>query len=104
LVNPLDTKKKANLFIVLMILVIVLAYIIFSPSGLINRIILTQRRNELQKKIEFEKRVEDSLSRSIIQIQNDTTEIERIAREKFGMKRPNEKIYIVPLDKSVKKK
>ncbi len=104
MVNPLDTKKKANLFIVLMVLVIVLAYIIFSPSGLINRVILTQRRNELQKKIEFEKQVEDSLNKSIIQIQKDTTEIERIAREKFGMKRPNEKIYIVPLGKSDKEK
>lgn len=101
--NPLDTKKKTNLFITLMVITIILAYFLFSPSGIINRIILTSKQKELLQEIEFEKKIQDSLKIGVSKMKSDTLEIEKIAREKYGMKLPNEKIYIVPLKPSNKK-
>jgi cell division protein FtsB len=83
-----------------MILTIILAYIVFSPSGIINRVILTKKKTELLNKIEMEKIAKDSLEVQIVKILKDTTEIEKIAREKYGMKLPGEKIYIVPTKKT----
>lgn len=94
--NNWDNKKKVNIFIVSTIIIIVLAFIVFSPSGLINRILLNNKQKELIKLINQEKLVQDSLLKTINQLKNDTLEIERIAREKFGMKRPGEKLFLVP--------
>lgn len=96
MLNNWDNKKKVNIFIVSTIIIIVLAFIVFSPSGLINRILLNNKQKELLKLINQEKLVQDSLVKSIDQLKNDTLEIERIAREKFGMKRPGEKLFLVP--------
>lgn len=91
-----DNRKKVNVFILSTIVIIVVTYMLFSPSGFINRILLTKKQNELLNQINYEKKVQDSLIKAIDILQNDTLEIERIAREKYGMKRPNEKIYLVP--------
>ncbi len=91
-----DNTKKVNVFILSTIIIIVAAFMLFSPSGIINRILLTKKQKELLRQIEYEKKIQDSLLKTIDVLQNDTLEIERIAREKYGMKRPNEKIYLVP--------
>ena len=91
-----DNKKKVNVFIIATIVIIVVAFIVFSPSGIINRIILTNKQDELLLLINREKHIKDSLNKTIMNLRNDTLEIERLAREKYGMKRPGEKIYLVP--------
>jgi len=91
-----DNTKKVNVFILSIIIIIVVAFMLFSPSGIINRILLTKKQKELLQQIDYEKKIQDSLLKTIDVLQNDTLEIERIAREKYGMKRPNEKIYLVP--------
>lgn len=91
-----DNTKKVNVFILSTIIIIVASFILFSPSGFINRILLSKKQKELLLQIEQEKKIQDSLIRTIDILQKDTLEIERIAREKYGMKRPNEKIYLVP--------
>lgn len=82
-----------------MLVIIVLAYVLFSASGIINRILLSQKQSELLQKITSENKTKDSLEKQIQKINKDTTEIEKIAREKYGMKYPGEKIYIVPTEK-----
>ncbi|OGU61620.1 MAG: hypothetical protein A2X64_04845 [Ignavibacteria bacterium GWF2_33_9] len=94
-----DNKKKANVFIWLMLIITIIAYIVFSPSGIVNRYILTKKNNVLKLKIAKENQINDSLNKQINKILNDTNEIEKIAREKYGMKLPGEKIYIVPSKK-----
>ncbi|MFW6276782.1 MAG: FtsB family cell division protein [Bacteroidota bacterium] len=37
----------------------------------------------------------DSLKQRIKMLQKDTSEIERVAREKYGMVKPGEKVYIL---------
>lgn len=96
MLNNWENKKKVNLFILSTIIIIVLAFILFSPSGIINRILLNQKQLELLELIKQEQMVQDSLLKTINKLQTDTLEIERLAREKYGMKRPGETIFLVP--------
>ncbi len=96
LLESLDNQKKTNLFIILMVIIIVFTYFLFSPSGVINRIIQQDKLTKLLRLTEQEKQINDSLHKNINQLRNDTLEIERIAREKYGMKKPGETIYIIP--------
>lgn len=52
-------------------------------------------RQPKQKQLEIEenRRIIDSLREEIKKLTNDTAYIERIAREKLGMARPDEKVY-----------
>lgn len=99
MLNNWDTKKKTNIFIIFTVLTVVIVYVLFSPSGIINRIMLTNRNSDLKQELYYEEKVKDSLLIEINKLRYDTTEIEKIAREKFGMKKPNEKIYILPQKK-----
>lgn len=96
MLNNWDNKKKINVFIIATLVIVVAAFILFSPSGLINRIILNKKQSELLNLINKEQHIKDSLIKTIDDLKNDTLEIERLAREKYGMKRPGEKIYLVP--------
>jgi cell division protein FtsB len=40
-------------------------------------------------------KLKDSLNREIFLMEYDTNEIEKIAREKYGMIKPNEKVIIL---------
>ena len=88
------TEHRKSIIPVL-IAVIVLIFVLFSDRGVIKRISLISQRNELQDKIQEELKVHDSLVRSIDKLQFDTIEIERIARENYGMIKPGEKIYSI---------
>jgi len=97
--DSLDNQKKTNFFIIIMVIIIAVAYFLFSPSGIINRAIQQKKYTKLQALSQQEKHINDSLTNRIDQLRNDSLEIERIAREKYGMKKPGEKIYLVPSKK-----
>lgn len=48
---------------------------------------------DLQQEIGRSRRTIDSLTAEIDRLKNDTAHIERIARERYGMARENEKMY-----------
>lgn len=77
-------------------LVLVLTIIIlFSEYGIIKRISLESDKDELYDKIAYEKQAADSLKNEIKLLKYDSTEIERIAREKYGLMKKGEKIYYI---------
>jgi cell division protein FtsB len=75
--------------------VIILAFILFSDHGLIKRFKLEIERRNISSKIEKEKKERDSLNQVMGQLKFNMFEIERIAREHYGMIKPSEKIYII---------
>ena len=85
-------KIKKLLIIVIPCLFVVLAFF-FSDYGAIKRISLEMESIELQKEISVQMQISDSLQTIINKLQKDTFEIERIAREKYGMTKPNEEVY-----------
>lgn len=90
-----ENKRRRRQLIATIVIVIVGVYVLFSEYGMIKRVQLEMKKKELSAKIEQKKNISDSLKKEILKIKTDSTEIERIAREKYGMKKPHEKIYII---------
>jgi cell division protein FtsB len=76
-----------------------LLLILFSNYGIIKRFALEGRKNELYKELSNKKEIIDSLKNRIHKLESDSTEIERIAREEYGMIKPGEKVYIIRKNK-----
>lgn len=80
------------------LLSLVLSLMIFSTHGLLTRSRLIDEKVELAKQIEREKEIRDSLLKRIDMLENDLSEIERIAREQYGMIKPGEILYLFKKD------
>jgi cell division protein FtsL len=88
--------KKRIQTVVLIIIVIVLFFLsisLFGNQGFIAVYKAYKQDRALTQQISDSKRTIDSLKDEIERLKKDTTYIERIAREKLGMARRNEKIY-----------
>ncbi len=72
----------------------ILLNFVFSEHGIINRIQLGLEQKEYKERISLELRKTDSLKKRIVILSFDSLEIERIAREYYGMLKPGEKLYI----------
>ncbi len=66
-----------------------------SDYGLYNRFKLEYERDKLKKEIIRLEQENDSLLAELELLKNDTNTIERIARELYGFKRRNEKVFII---------
>lgn len=89
-------NKKRIIIIIVALSIILIA--LFTDYGLIKRVKLEKQKKELSNRIINEKNIRDSLARQIEKLQIDTLEIERIAREFYGMTRPGEQIYYLQED------
>ncbi|MEK7728911.1 MAG: septum formation initiator family protein [candidate division KSB1 bacterium] len=64
-------------------------------SGLIQYVRLLQRRSQTERAIALQQARQDSLQQVIRALKDDTTYIEKVARERYYMGKPGEKIYTV---------
>lgn len=87
--------RKKKLFIGLLAAIVLLSLVIFSSHGLITRFGLEIDNSNYREKIKKEINIRDSIGKRIQLLNTDITEIERIARENFGMIKPGEKVYFV---------
>ena len=85
--------RRRKTFITLGIILSVLLIMIFSNQGLLKRVELELDKKRLEMESAKEMRIRDSILRQIKLMEQDSTEIERIARERYGMKKPGEKIF-----------
>lgn len=95
-INP--KLKKVFLFLknkYVIVTIIFILLILFSPYGIFQYRRLNNQRKELrEKKIYYEDEIKrDSLN--TIKLQKSIKEMERFGREKYMMKRENEDIYII---------
>jgi cell division protein FtsB len=82
------------------ILVPIISALMFNKRGVIVRIGLEQERSRLKEDIQEAQHIQDSLQQYMKDLRTDTFLIESIAREKYGMLKPNEKAYIFRKDSS----
>jgi cell division protein FtsB len=90
--SQLKIKRKA--LIAGIAIAIAGTFFFFSPYGIIKSIKLANQRSNSYKELLEMKKTNDSLRKKIIETRKDTLEIERIAREKYGMVTRGEKVYI----------
>ena len=87
-------KVRKRILIAGVVIIIVSGFILFSPYGIIKSVKLAGQKSESEKELIILKKINDSLRKKIEEIRFDTTEIERIAREKYGTIKKGEKAYI----------
>lgn len=98
MMNWLTIQSRFKNFKLLAFIVLALllgSFVLFSNFGVLKRVSLEVKKRSLQSSIKNELQRKDSLTQHIQLLQKDSLEIERIAREKYGMHKPNEKVYKV---------
>ncbi|MBI3005662.1 MAG: septum formation initiator family protein [Ignavibacteriales bacterium] len=74
------------------------SYVVFGNYGILTRIRLERQRSETLEKIRKAQEETQNLLAQIKRLETDKHEIEKIAREKYGMAREGETVYRVKKD------
>lgn len=90
------TRKRLVLIIALTVIVAV--FVLFSQYGVVTRVGLTSDTTDLSAMLQEQHAVSDSLRTVIRKLETDTTEIERLARERYGYVRPGEEVFVIKSD------
>jgi cell division protein FtsB len=90
-----ENSYRKNLILGGILLFVVILFAVFSQHGLLKKLDLELEKSELAKEIQAEKLKMDSLQDAANKLMNDSLEIERIAREKYGLIKPNEEVIFV---------
>lgn len=91
--KPLTAKRK--LILSLLVALPVLIVFTFGNRGLIKRFSLEHRYSEAHEELYREREIGDSLRQEISHLKTDSIAVEKLARERFGMARPGERVYKV---------
>ncbi len=87
-----NKNNKLGLIILGLILVVLSSFILFNDYGLFKYLRLKSEINELNSDIERAQTIIDSLDHEIQLLKEDELKIEEVARERYNMKRSNEKV------------
>lgn len=93
LLNPLRWSKSFLLLVMGGVIIIWIGFI--DTYSLWTRYQLHQRKEALKAKTAQLRAETKVLKQKIEQLKNDTELLERIAREEYGMKKPDETVYKV---------
>jgi len=99
--NPNEQKsrlKRRRILSISIISVALFAFLLFSKYGLVTRFSLERKKSAYYTEISELSSYQDTLRNDIKKLQYDTLEIERIAREQYGMVKPGEKVFIIKND------
>ena len=90
-----------NYYILTIVLSLFVVVLVFNDFGLITYFKLQNKQNKLDKELQQLLIQQNDLRSEIIKLQTDQNYIEQIAREKFMMVKPGERIYRVNEDKEI---
>jgi cell division protein FtsB len=86
-------KKRIGKLVATSIILIILIAALLGKQGLISLYKNHTKFKAQSEEINKSNQIIDSLKNEIAHLKNDTGYIEKIAREKLGMARKNEKVY-----------
>lgn len=93
--NNRQNKARKGRYTFWLVLLLIVLFIVFSDHGAYKRFQLEMTKRELKDKIDIEMKRKDTLNQRIKKLLTDTIEIERIAREKYGMIKPGEEVIVI---------
>jgi len=91
LLNPLRWKK--SFLLTLLGGFVVIWFVFLDTYSIATRIRLSNERSDLVRKTQQLQLETEELERKISAVQSDSDLLEKIAREEYGMKKPNETVY-----------
>jgi cell division protein FtsB len=91
LLNPLRWKK--SFLLTLLGGFVVIWFVFLDTYSIATRIRLSNERADLVRKTQQLQLETEELERKISEVQIDSDLLEKIAREEYGMKKPNETVY-----------
>ena len=94
-------KPSANYYVFAIACVFFIVVLILNDSGLITYFKLKKEHTGLVEELQSLSMQQNSLMTEINKLQTDSLYIEKIAREKFMMVRPGEKVFRVRESKTV---
>ena len=94
-----SAAKNKKRTILLIILFILLLYLLFDNKGIIKRLKLEAEHNEWIEKLKADSMETKRLEEQIKALEGDKKTIEKVAREKYGMKRKGETVYQIKKEK-----
>lgn len=95
-----ENPVKRHLVVGGVILFVILIFYLFTDYGAINKYSYITKESDLSEKVEKLRSEIDSLKKLEVQMKKDTLEIERLAREKYGMIKPGEKVIFIKKKKN----
>lgn len=96
LVKP---KKKMSFVIIVSIISITILFFIFNKFGLVKFFALKKEKNDLVEKLEEVNQKNTQLNSQIDSLKNNEGKIEKVARERYNMKRNGEKVIQIEYSK-----
>ena len=95
-------EKKINVYIISLAIASSSLILIFNDFGLLKLIQLQKEHQELEHSLQGLLSQQEKLHKKIVKLQTDNEYIEKIARERFMMVLPGEKVYRVQERKHTK--
>jgi len=96
ILNPLRWRKQFLFTVLAGFLVVWFTFL--DTYSLTTRIRLSQEKSDLIQKTELLRVETEELEKNITNLRNNSALLERIAREEYGMKKPNETVYRIKTD------
>ena len=84
--------------LLLLVLLVIISYAVFGKKGILQRVELEMENKELRTKLKEEQEKTIMLQKQIDELKSSDKEIEKVAREKYGMMKEGEEIYKVHID------
>lgn len=91
-------KYNTRIVIIIVFFTVLLSVAVFGNKGIIQRFRLEEERKELESQLNEEIKRSQDLRKELELLKTSDEELERIAREKYGMTKDGEKIYKVQVD------
>lgn len=96
ILNPLRWRKQFLFTVLAVFLIVWFAFL--DTYSIATRARLSRDKADLVRKTEQLKAETADLEKKIANLRNDSALLERIAREEYGMKKPNETVYRIKTD------
>ena len=93
--QPVINFYRRLKFLRIILLLGVIFMIFFDENSLIKRVQYKIKIIELQKEIDYYKEEIENSKRRLNELNSNTTNLEKFAREQFYMKKDNEDVYLI---------
>lgn len=96
-IKKFGTKRVAGLTVtqIIILLVLILMLFFFSDSSILKRLRNESQIKDLEAQIEFYQNQSKEDKEKLDELQSNTNDLEKFARENYYMKKENEEIFII---------